>query len=105
MVELEDIGFLEGIEAFERNTALKTRLDLADVVLEAAQALAFRLGNRLAGTQHADLVGPVEGAIEDHAAGDIAAAADFKDLADLGMAVDHVLEDGREHPLDRLFHV
>ena len=87
----------------EADAALVVRLDLADVVAEAAQRLDPVGGDDLAAAPDAGAAAD-DPAVGDERAGDDRALADAEDLADLGAALDDLddlrLEQALEGRLD-----
>src|SRR5690606_37427473 len=79
--------------------------DLADVVLEAAEAPDVACVDDDAVADEADAVAPVHLPLDDVAAGDGARLRDAERLAHLDGAEDVLLLLGREEPLERVAHL
>src|SRR3954470_938303 len=86
-VRLEHVADLDVVVVGQLDAALEAGLDLADVLLHAAEGLDGEvLGDDRAAAGEADLAAALDVAVGDEAAGDVAEAADFEHLADLDVA-------------------
>src|SRR5438105_8581892 len=80
-VRLEHVADLDVVVVGQLDAALEAGLDLADVLLHAAQRLDREvLGDDRAAAGEADLAAALDVAVGDEAAGDVAEAADFEHL-------------------------
>src|SRR4029434_4343876 len=92
--DFHDVADLDVVEAFERQAALETSLDLADVVLEAAQRGEPALPDDDVVAEQACLriARACDAAVEHHAAADRAELRRLERLPDFGSADARLLE-------------
>src|SRR5207253_1693788 len=92
--DFDDVADLDVVEALERDAALETRLDLADVFLEAAERSDLALPGDDVVAEQAGLgvAAAPDRALEDRAAGDHADLRRLEDLPHLGRAEPRLLE-------------
>src|SRR3546814_20193 len=99
---LHDIADLDVLEVLENQTTLEALADLGRVVLlplERGQVEVVR--DNVAVAQHARLGVTANGAVDDHAACDVAGLGRAEDLADLRLAQDSLFVFRLEHALER----
>jgi len=105
VVELQDVAFLDRIEAVKGDAALVAGLHLSHVVREALERRTLCFADDLGAALDVDRVVTQQRTVKHHAAGHVADAADLENLAHHGVSVDHVAEDGLQHAGDRLLQV
>ena len=105
LVRLEDVAFLDVVEALEQDPALEALGDLARVLLEPLQLRDRRVVDDRAVADDAHLRVAADDAGGDHAAGDRAEPRDLEERPHLGLADDLLGLDGREHADERLLDV
>src|SRR5262245_2375082 len=96
LVGLDDVALLDLVPAGDHHAALVALLDLADVVLEPAQAADLALVDLDGVADDAQVRLPVDLALGDHAAGDRAHLRDRERLADLQLTHRDLALDRRE---------
>src|SRR5688500_3891386 len=105
--DFDDVADLDVVVVLQADAALETVLDLADVILEAAQRadLAFVDDDVVAQQTGLRFAGARDAALGDHAAGNRADLRHLEDLAHFGGAEAHFLEGRIEHAGHRLLHL
>ena len=105
LVGLEDVAFLDVVEAVEQDPALEALGDLAGVLLEALELRDRRVVDHRAVADDPHLRVSANDAGRDHAARDRAEPRDLEEGAHLRLADDLLGLDGGEHPDERLLDV
>src|SRR5688572_30111401 len=96
LVRLDDVALLEVLEVGQPDAALEARLHLTGVVLEALERVDRALPDDGSVAQEPHLRVAGDDAVGDVAARDLADPGHREDLADLGLARDHLFVLGGE---------
>src|SRR3954454_4776963 len=105
LVALEHVALFDVVEVVEQDSALEALLDLAYVVLDAAERTDRRLVDDGSVTDDANLRTAADDAARHHAAGDVAEPRRAEDRAHFDLAEDRLGLDRLEHADERLLDV